>query len=95
VLIDPGLEQRHVHYGEVGLDAGELVTSGLYGWTLVVTGDGPGIAEARDAAYRNVRRVVVPNGRYRLDIGERLIGGDFARLERMGLFDSVRVAEAY
>jgi phosphoribosylamine--glycine ligase len=95
VLIDPGLEPRHVHYGEVGLQAGELVTSGLYGWTLVVTGDGPGIADARDAAYRNIRRIVVPNGRYRLDIGERLVGGDFARLERMGLFDSVSVAEAY
>ena len=88
VLFEPGLDPRHVHYGEVGLDAaGHLVTSGLYGWTLVVTGTGPTIAQSKRHAYENVRRVIVPNMRYRLDIADRLIDGDYARLERLGLLD--------
>jgi hypothetical protein len=29
----------------------------------------------------------VPNLRYRLDIGDRLISGDYARLEMLGLLD--------
>jgi phosphoribosylamine--glycine ligase len=73
----------------MGLDAsGGLVTSGLYGWTIVVTGDGPTIAEAKHDAYERAGRVIIPNVRYRLDIGDRLIGGDFARLEQFGLLDS-------
>ena len=31
-------ERRHVHYGEVGIKHGVLVTSGMSGYTLVVTG---------------------------------------------------------
>ena len=49
ILFDPGLthaDLRHIHYGEVGLQNSQLVTSGAYGWTLVVTGVGPTIAEA-------------------------------------------------
>jgi phosphoribosylamine--glycine ligase len=88
VLIDADLDPRHLHYGEVGLNAeGQLVTSGLYGWTLVVTGEGADIAAAQAEAYRQVRRVMVPNGRYRLDIGDRLIQGDYGRVEAMGLLD--------
>jgi phosphoribosylamine--glycine ligase len=78
---------RNVHFGEVG-QAGDLyVTSGLYGWTMVVTGVAATIAEAKRLAYRRLGRIIVPNGRYRLDIGDRLIGGDFARLERLRLLD--------
>lgn len=89
VIIEGETDPRHHHYGEVGLDAGgDLVTSGLYGWTMVVTGEGATVAEAKAEAYDRLRRVHVPNGRYRLDIGDRLIGGDYARVERLGLFDS-------
>jgi phosphoribosylamine---glycine ligase len=80
-------DRRHLHFGEVGLDGGELVTSGLYGWTMVVTGVGDTIAAAKDEAYRRAARVFVPNLRYRLDIGDRLMAGDFARVERLGLLD--------
>jgi phosphoribosylamine--glycine ligase len=90
VLFD-GLDEQdlaHVHYGEVGLDgSGQLVTSGLYGWTLVVTGVGPDLADAKERAYRLAGRVFAPSLRYRLDIGERLIAGDYARLEELGLLD--------
>jgi phosphoribosylamine-glycine ligase len=86
VSVHPALDPRHIHFGEVGLDqAGQLVTSGLYGWTLVVTGEGETIAAAQAEAYGCAARVTIPNARYRLDIGDRLIAGDYARLERLGL----------
>jgi phosphoribosylamine--glycine ligase len=77
-------DRRNVHYGEVGLAAGQLVTSGLYGWTMVVTGTGATVGLAREGAYRRVSRVFAPSHRYRLDIGGRLIDGDLARLQRWG-----------
>ncbi len=81
-------DRRNVHYGEVGMDGGQLVTSGLYGWTMVVTGLGATIEAARNEAYARTRRISIPNVRYRLDIGDRLIAGDFARLERLGVLDT-------
>jgi phosphoribosylamine--glycine ligase len=93
VLFDgaPGDEdRRNLHYGEVGLDGGRLVTSGLYGWTMVVTGTGPTIAAAKQAAYTRAGRVFVPAGRYRLDIGDRLIAGDYDRVAGLGLFSDER-----
>jgi phosphoribosylamine--glycine ligase len=79
-------DQRNVHYGEVGLEDGALVTSGVSGWTMVVTGLGSTIAAARDKALKLAGRVLVPNLRYRCDIGERLIQGDLDRVARLGLF---------
>ena len=88
VLFDGPIDPRHHHYGEVGLDAdGQLVTSGLYGWTMVVTGAGETIAEAQRQACDRADRVLIPNVRYRRDIGDRLIGGDYRRLEQLGLLD--------
>jgi phosphoribosylamine--glycine ligase len=80
-------ERRHIHYGEVGLQNGQLVTSGAYGWTMVVTGTGPTIAVAQQRANNLADRVFIPNARYRRDIGSRLIAGDFERVERLGLLD--------
>jgi phosphoribosylamine---glycine ligase len=89
VLIDRAAEPGHLHFGEVGLDEhGQLVTSGLYGWTMVVTGRGATIAEAKRQAYDHVDQVFIPNVRYRLDIGDRLMAGDFERLERLGMLVS-------
>ena len=76
----------NIHFGEVGLEGGQLVTSGLYGWTMVVTGTGLDIAAARDAAYERAGRVFVPGMRYRLDIGERLIASDYSAVAGLGLF---------
>jgi phosphoribosylamine--glycine ligase len=81
-------DRANLHYGEVGLDeAGELVTAGYHGWTLVVTGTGPTIPDAQRAAYALADRTVIPNVRYRRDIGDKLLAGQFARLERLGLLD--------
>jgi phosphoribosylamine--glycine ligase len=90
----PAEDRRNLHYGEVGLYGGRLVTSGLYGWTMVVTGVGPTIATARGAAYERAGRVFVPNGRYRLDIGDRLIAGDYETVAGLGLFSEARAPDA-
>ena len=66
---------------------GMLVTSGASGYTLVVTGAGQTIEAARDAANALADKVVVPNARYRRDIGTRLIEGEFAKVEALGLLD--------
>ena len=80
-------ERRHLHYGEVGLRNGVLVTSGMSGYTLVVTGTGETLEAARDAANMLADKVIVPNARYRRDIGTRLIEGELRKVEELGLFD--------
>lgn len=72
------------YLGEVGRSHGGFVTAGLYGWTMVVTGRGRTVAASRARAYRAVRAVTVPNGRYRLDIGAR-VAGQIERLRAMGV----------
>jgi phosphoribosylamine---glycine ligase len=88
VLFDKTLseeERRHIHYGEVGLRNGRLVTSGAYGWTMVVTGVGPTVLQARDRANQMAERIHIPNIRYRRDIGDRLHASEWARVEALGL----------
>lgn len=84
-----GEQRRNLHYCELGLEDGELVTSGLYGWAMVVTGVGETIPLALLRANALADRVLIPNVRYRRDIGARLIAGDYARVERLGLLDPV------
>ena len=78
-------DHRHLHYGEVGLKDGQLVTSGAYGWTMVVTGTGATVRAARDEANHLADRVIIPNARYRRDIGDRLIAGELDRVRALGL----------
>jgi phosphoribosylamine--glycine ligase len=85
VLFTAPTDQRHIHYGEVGLAQGQLVTSGKYGWSMVATGTGPTIADAVRAAYRAADTVFIPNLRFRRDIGENLIRRDLAHVEALGL----------
>ena len=88
-MLDPALtteERANIHFGEVGLRNGQLVTSGAYGWTLVVTGVAATIKEAQTRANQLAGRITIPNVRYRSDIGDRLMAGDYARLEALGMF---------
>jgi phosphoribosylamine--glycine ligase len=97
VLFDESLteeDRSHLHYGEVGMKGGQLVTTGAYGWTMVVTGIGPSVQLARDNANRLVERVVIPNARYRRDIGDRLIAGEYDRVDQLGLLDPVNHVDA-
>jgi phosphoribosylamine---glycine ligase len=85
-------DRRNLHYGEVGLEEGRLVTSGLYGWTMVVTGTGTEIAAAKRAAYERAGRIFIPAVRYRLDIGDRLIASDYDAVAGLGLFSGAKSA---
>ena len=76
---------RSLHYGEVDTRDGQLVTAGMIGYIIVVTGIGDSIESARRIAYERVRKVVIPNARYRNDIGVRLIERDMAEMRRLGL----------
>lgn len=78
-------DRRHLHLDEVELRDGRLVTSGTVGSILVVTGRGATVDEARTQAYRLARRVVIPNVRYRSDIGHRFMTQDRQTLETLGL----------
>ena len=90
IMFDPSLDdddRRHLHLGEAGLSNGQFVTAGLYGWTMVVTGTGPTVEKSRAEACRRIAKITVPNGRYRLDIGERT-AAQVAQLGGMGLFNN-------
>jgi phosphoribosylamine--glycine ligase len=80
-------ELDHLYYGEVGILDGQLVTSGQYGWTMVATATASTIQTARDKAGALAEKIIVPNMRYRRDIGTNLIEGDFASVEEFGLLD--------
>jgi len=91
VLFDGELtdaDRANLHYCELGLENGELVTSGIYGWAMVVTGVGDSIASAQQRANSLADRVLIPNVRYRRDIGDRLMAGDYARVEKLRLLDA-------
>jgi phosphoribosylamine---glycine ligase len=77
-------EREHLHYGEVRLLGDQLLTAGQIGYVMVVTGRGRSVAEARERAYGTARKVVVPNVRYRTDIGLAFEQGEHAELARLG-----------
>ena len=83
------VEDEHLHLGEVGREGDELVTSGLYGWTAVVTGTGATIAVAQTAAYARAKQVRAPNVRYRFDIGDKLVSGQLQQLIDWGWIKSI------
>ncbi|HVY39512.1 MAG TPA: phosphoribosylglycinamide synthetase C domain-containing protein [Polyangia bacterium] len=87
IVFDPALtddDRAHLHFAEVALNEGQLVTSGVVGYVMVVTGHGATVGEARADAYRRAEKVYLPNGRYRRDIGERFMATDEARLVAWG-----------
>ena len=75
-----------LHLAEVAMIDGRYVTSGLTGYVGVATGKGATVDEAAAAAYALARKVVVPNLRYRTDIGKRVTSHDLAALSELGLF---------
>jgi phosphoribosylamine--glycine ligase len=80
-------DRDSLHFGEVTMQGGQLRTAGIIGYTMVVTGTGTTIEEARAVAYERVGKVVIPNVRYRNDIGLRLIERDWSRLKALGWVD--------
>jgi phosphoribosylamine--glycine ligase len=90
VIFDGELSAKdlnHLYFGEVGLSNGQLVTSGQYGWTMVATAVSATIEAARNEAGALAGKIVVPNVRYRRDIGSGLIDRDFELIEQSGLLN--------
>lgn len=56
---------------EIKLVDGEWLLTGTSGYSMVVTGAGPTMAEARREAYTRIKNIQVPNMFYRTDIGDR------------------------
>jgi phosphoribosylamine--glycine ligase len=81
-------EQSQLFFAEVAQVGGQLVTSGATGYVGVATGVGDTVPAANAEALRVARGVVVPNLRYRRDIGERVWRGDLARLQSLGWYDN-------
>ena len=77
-------ERERLHYGELALEDGQLVTAGSIGYVMVATGTGADARSAQQAAYSLARKVVIPNMRYRNDIAERFLREDQARLKVWG-----------
>jgi phosphoribosylamine--glycine ligase len=87
ICLRPGIsdgERAGLFFAEVARVRGQLVTSGCTGYVGVATGAGTTVQQACEAAYRVARQVVVPNLRYRTDIGERVRLHDLDRLRQLG-----------
>jgi phosphoribosylamine--glycine ligase len=54
---------------------------------MVATAVADSIEQARCKAGKLADRIIVPNVRYRRDIGSALIEGDFAFVEALGFLD--------
>ena len=80
-------DRDELHFGEVTLRDGQLTTAGMIGYTMVVTGIGATIEGARTVAYDRVEKIVIPNARYRQDIGVRLMSSDWSKLRELGVVE--------
>ena len=78
------VDDAQLHFGEVALEKGRLITSGPGGYVLVVTGRGDTVPAAQARAYSAARSVHIPNVRYRIDIGDKYERGEAALLRKWG-----------
>lgn len=60
-----------VHPCEIKKVEGEWLLTGTSGYSLVVTGSGSTMDDARKEAYGRIKNIQIPNMFYRTDIGER------------------------
>lgn len=60
-----------VHPGEIKLVDGEWLLTGNSGYSLIITGSGSTMQDARREAYNRIKSILIPNMFYRTDIGER------------------------
>ena len=80
--------RAHLHWAEVARDAERgqgLRLAGSRGYPLVVTGVDEDLGEAQRKANALASRVVLPNLRYRRDIGEGLMRDGLSRLASWGI----------
>ncbi|HEX5056466.1 MAG TPA: phosphoribosylamine--glycine ligase [Gammaproteobacteria bacterium] len=80
-------ERARLHFSEVALNGDRLVSSGMMGYIGVAAGAGAAVEQAGAQALALARKVVVPNLRYRNDIGARVIERDLAGLKELGFIE--------
>jgi phosphoribosylamine---glycine ligase len=91
VLFHPDMnhaDRQGLFMAEVEQMGDYLVTSGVSGYVGVATGTGMTVKEAATHANALAAKVIVPNVRYRHDIGQRLINGELSLLRQWGYLDS-------
>ena len=74
----------HYHLSDVRVQDGQVFARRRTGYAMVVTGTGATVPAAQAAAAARARNVVVPNLRWRGDIGDRFLAGEGARLQALG-----------
>jgi phosphoribosylamine--glycine ligase len=79
-----GDDAAHYRLVDVRQEGGQLLVRRRSGHAMIVTGTGPSVEAAQDAARARARNVVVPELRWRSDIGDRYLGGEAARLRALG-----------
>lgn len=81
-------DKKYLHFNEVANQDGCLVTSGVTGNVATAVGASDKIESARQKAYDLAGKVILPNIRYRQDIGASLVDGDFKQLIDWGYINS-------
>ena len=79
-----GTEQSSYHYVDMRLENGQLFGHRRSGHLMIVTGTGATVSAARDAACHRANNVIVPELRWRNDIGARYLREDASTLRRLG-----------
>lgn len=90
VELEPHFQDRErelIHLGDIASENGRLVMSGQTGYVGVVTGIGQSVRQAKINALTLAQKISVPNLRYRIDIGDRVMN-DIARLKDWGFLES-------
>lgn len=81
-------DRAALFFAEVAQVGPQLVTSGATGYIGVATGTGSTVQQAKQEALRVAHKVVVPNLRYRTDIGDRVVHHDLERLRQLGWLEA-------
>lgn len=87
ILFAPSItddEMQHLHFSEVKKDKDYLVTSGVIGCIGTSIGRGDTVSAACLSAYQLAAKVIVPNIRYRKDIGANLMANELQQLKSWG-----------
>lgn len=87
ILFQPSMTEKDydfIDFSEVEKIADQLYTSGMTGCVGTATGIGETIELAQNSAYHLAGKVILPNIRFRKDIGQKLALFDFTQLVDWG-----------
>ena len=81
-------EIAHYHFVDMRAEGDQLFAHKRSGYVMIVTGTGSDVTSARDQAIARARNVMVPDLRWRADIGDRFLREDDSRLCALGWIGS-------